>query len=902
MVLGANSPFAVFEGFVERIWGHLGIERVVRMHMGLTIVKFNDEATRDFVLENGVVQFDRKPVIVRPWTQELDSIRLVRSVPLWIRLPNLGLQYWGKNCLSALVSTIGKPIMVDKFTKDRSMIKFAKVLVEMDITDDPPFLIHFVNERGQLQEQFVEYEWLPIKCSTCKGYGHNAAKCKKSETKAWVSKSKPDQNLLLVLRLLRQHLVRHLSLKRSWNVRGLNKRDKQHAILRLLKVNKVGICALLKNKLKGDKVQDMMSKVMVGWDCFNNPATEGRILVLWQRSFVSVQVLLVHQQFVHCLVRFSGLQQDLVVTFVYGFSLLAERLEMWRGLSSLSILNLPWLVVGDFNSVFEFDDRVGGREIGANELVDSTAWLANSHLAKLKCVGSNFTWSNKQEGGDRVYSKIDHAFINEGWIDCQLNSIAELHWELIRLKHILRKFNRTEIGDIEQQFHQAKGEYQVALTKVQDSPFDIFAQETEKKAAINYKIHYARYRSFLIQRSKVTWLQKGDENTAYFHACIKKRREENRIVSFLNDNGDIIDDYNSVVHHFLAHFKSFMGSSSLATGCVKTDFMEVGPCLEIDKQLDLIRDFTKADVKKAIFSIPGTKTPGLDGMPTEINKTVITLVPQNDAPSRAVHFRPIACYNTLYKCISKMLCSRLSEVLPFIISPNQGAFIRGRSLAHNILIFQDLIKNYNRKNTSPRCVLKIDLSKAYDTVDWVFLERLLTCFRFPTRFINWVMVCLKGSSYILIMNGRLQGDFQGVKGLHQGDPISPLLFVLVMEYLSRLLQFGAMQPTFWFHPMCKSLKIINLCFADDLVIFCKANYNSVQIIKQLFDEFCTSSGMKANLNKSQVFFGGISAQDKSQLQEVLHLEEGSFPLKYLGIPMRPTKWKEAGCGEILKKN
>ncbi|XP_062089662.1 uncharacterized protein LOC133796198 [Humulus lupulus] len=122
-----------------------------------------------------------------------------------------------------------------------------------------------------------------------------------------------------------------------------------------------------------------------------------------------------------------------------------------------------------------------------------------------------------------------------------------------------------------------------------------------------------------------------------------------------------------------------------------------------------------------------------------------------------------------------------------------------------------------------------------------------------------------------------------------------------MEYLSRLLQFGAMQPTFRFHPMCKSLKIINLCFADDLVIFCKANYGSVQIIKQMFDDFCNSSGMKANLSKSQVFFGGISAQDKTQLQEVLHLEEGSFPLKYLGIPMRPTKWKEADCGEILKK-
>ncbi|XP_062104064.1 uncharacterized protein LOC133815224 [Humulus lupulus] len=193
MVMGSNPPFAVFEGFVKRIWGHLGIERVVRMNMGLTIVKFNDEATRDFVLENGIVQFDKKPVIVRPWTQDLDNIRLVRSVPLWIRLPNLGLQYWGKKCLSALVSTIGKPIMVEKFTKDRSMIRYARVFVEMEITDDPPFIIYFVNERGQVQEQFVEYEWLPIKCNNCKGFGHNLADCKKNGSKVWVKKGATEQ-------------------------------------------------------------------------------------------------------------------------------------------------------------------------------------------------------------------------------------------------------------------------------------------------------------------------------------------------------------------------------------------------------------------------------------------------------------------------------------------------------------------------------------------------------------------------------------------------------------------------------------------------------------------------------------------------------------------------------------
>ncbi|XP_062118956.1 uncharacterized protein LOC133832662 [Humulus lupulus] len=101
--------------------------------------------------------------------------------------------------------------------------------------------------------------------------------------------------------------------------------------------------------------------------------------------------------------------------------------------------------------------------------------------------------------------------------------------------------------------------------------------------------------------------------------------------------------------------------------------------------------------------------------------------------------------------------------------------------------------------------------------------------------------------------------------------------------------------------MCKSLKIINLCFADDLVIFCKANNGSVQYVKQVFENFCSSTGLKANLSKSQLFFGGVSAAVKVQLLQILQLEEGTFHLKYLGIPMRPTKWKVADCGEILKK-
>ncbi|XP_062101028.1 uncharacterized protein LOC133806949 [Humulus lupulus] len=148
MVLGENPPMTVFEGFIKRVWGHLGTAQISRMTLGLTLVKFNDEATRDHVLENGVLQFDRKPVIIRSWTTDLNAICLIRSVSLWIRLHDLGLQYWGSKCISALVSTIGKPLLVDKFTRECSRIQFARVLVEMEITDNPPRSFQFINENG----------------------------------------------------------------------------------------------------------------------------------------------------------------------------------------------------------------------------------------------------------------------------------------------------------------------------------------------------------------------------------------------------------------------------------------------------------------------------------------------------------------------------------------------------------------------------------------------------------------------------------------------------------------------------------------------------------------------------------------------------------------------------------
>lgn len=165
--------------------------------------------------------------------------------------------------------------------------------------------------------------------------------------------------------------------------------------------------------------------------------------------------------------------------------------------------------------------------------------------------------------------------------------------------------------------------------------------------------------------------------------------------------------------------------------------------------------------------------------------TTMTLIPKYDNPTMVKDDRPIACCTTFYKLIAKILTNRLKKVIRSIIVPSQSSFVEGRSIIDNILFSHELFKRYSIKGLSPRCVLKVDLRKSYDSVEWFFLKGMLAKLGFPTKFISWVMECISSVSYSLILNGGLTKPFQGKIGIRQGDPMSPYFFVIVMEYLNR---------------------------------------------------------------------------------------------------------------------
>ncbi|CAH9093867.1 unnamed protein product [Cuscuta europaea] len=186
-------------------------------------------------------------------------------------------------------------------------------------------------------------------------------------------------------------------------------------------------------------------------------------------------------------------------------------------------------------------------------------------------------------------------------------------------------------------------------------------------------------------------------------------------------------------------------------------------------------------------------------------------------------------------------------------------------------------------------MMKLDLRKAYDSVQWSFLEQLLRAFRFPSRFVNWIMTCIQTVSYRICINGQVTSPFSARKGLRQGDPASPYLFVLAMEYLSRMLKHLHTHPDYRFHPRCAGLGITHLSFADDLLFFSKGTKKSVAAILNTFEKFSQSSGLEANLDKSEIYFGGLSEVKKRDITEAVQLKEGKLPFRYLGVPLNSKR-------------
>ena len=177
-VIGADPRVHVMEGFVRRIWKNKGVDRVAMIKKGLYIVRFLAMDRRDEVLAPSMLLFDSKPLIMKAWEQDKDFFKEeVDVVPAWIQL-RVDFKYWSEKCLEKFATQIGRLVKVDQATVKREKLQYARIMVEVKLTQNFPDQISFINEKGIKMVVEVKYEWKPILCSNCKKIGHGTEECR----------------------------------------------------------------------------------------------------------------------------------------------------------------------------------------------------------------------------------------------------------------------------------------------------------------------------------------------------------------------------------------------------------------------------------------------------------------------------------------------------------------------------------------------------------------------------------------------------------------------------------------------------------------------------------------------------------------------------------------------------
>jgi len=397
------------------------------------------------------------------------------------------------------------------------------------------------------------------------------------------------------------------------------------------------------------------------------------------------------------------------------------------------------------------------------------------------------------------------------------------------------------------------------------------------------------------------WLVNGDRHSRYFHQTMKARKHRGKIVKIKDASGVWIEEDHRIQQLFIHDFTSRFKSAHDPTSPIDINLPLV--VTEEDNFL-LLQPLQDHEIKDAIFQMDKFKAPGPDGFGAaffqahwpliasdvcqaiksffrdgkllkQINHTFIALVPKVDNPSSTAHFRPISLCNSFYKIISKILVNRMRPLLAKIIDPVQSAFVPKRSIHDNILLTHEIMNKFKHmKGKKAWVALKLDMEKAYDRVEWPFLFAALRQLGFHQKWINWIKECVTTVSYSVIVNDEVCGFFHPTRGLRQGDPLSPYLFLICMEVLTRVLRKAQQKKKasigFKINPSAE--KIPCLLFADDSLVFCRTNLESCRDLNNLLSKFCRSLGQLINFQKSSLTFSkNASAHDKSLRFLTLHI-------------------------------
>ncbi|KAJ0589761.1 putative RNA-directed DNA polymerase [Helianthus annuus] len=412
----------------------------------------------------------------------------------------------------------------------------------------------------------------------------------------------------------------------------------------------------------------------------------------------------------------------------------------------------------------------------------------------------------------------------------------------------------------------------------------------------------------LKQRSRVKWAFDGDENSKFFHSVINNRKASNRIHGF-ELNGAWVNKPSKVKKHVFSFFRDKF---------LEDVHNRPTPCLDNLKQINeedkafLTQPFSKSEIKEAVFDCGSDRAPGPDGLNFKFIKhfwpifeddfmnifkhfhnvgylsrdsssSFITLIPKVKDPVHLSNFRPINLVGVISKVVSKVISIRMQKVISSVISDSQSAFQKGKFILDGPLVVNEVL-NWIKKKKKKAAFFKIDFEKAFDNVNWKFVDCILLQMGFPNKWRLWIQGILHSARSSVLVNGSPTFQFDYGKGLRQGDPLSPFLFLTVMEALSCMIS-KAKEAGFLkgISTPCDGPVVTHLLFADDAILFGEWSLVEIGNFLRILRCFHISSGLKININKSNLYGIGVSWNEVKNVASEVGCKPDSPPFIYLGV-------------------
>ncbi|XP_027096192.1 uncharacterized protein [Coffea arabica] len=558
------------------------------------------------------------------------------------------------------------------------------------------------------------------------------------------------------------------------------------------------------------------------------------------------------------------------------------RKQQWQVIERLKRLwGERWLIAGDFNDIVSNEEKWGGSSRLESSFQDFKQFINGNHLLDIGFVGHPWTWSNNWEQGGDIKQRLDRGLCSYPWsqvyekIHCtHIASYASDHSILLfdtmmnigrrkkRFYFDKRWLKRDDIGEVvrsawENEFNGSRM-FQVVM-KIKNCRVALLKWRNNFQANSQKDIEQIKNQLSVVQQLQ------GSTSMGSMG-----RRRRNRLNKLQREDGTWTESEEAVSTEVAKYYRKLLHSSDVG------DLTEGIPHTISDElNGNLMKPVLEEEIKYVIFSMNPDKAAGVDGhLLKSVNHTVITLIPKVLNPTSLKHFRPVSLCTTMYKVIAKILANRLKCVLHSCICKNQSAFIPGRRILDSIMVSHEYLHYLNNKRHGKDgfMAVKLDMSKAYDRVEWSFLEAIMQKMGFHHKWRTWIMECVRSVSYSFNINGE------------------------VKEYAAETRKISGMKISR--HGPC----ITHLFFADNSLIFCKANKDQATELMRVLQVYALGSGQLINLDKSSILFSkNVSPHVKHEICQVMGNMQSVTQGKYLGLPMVVARSKQQIFG-FVKSN